>query len=271
MRRLCLLLALFFFLAGGVGAELLPDPIRVDQREEDGRHSLTLHNKWPVPVTFRMTFELENALLNTPNPVTYVVPPKGTLRGPVITRKNDRNSWDWSYISYFHYGDKNRLAADAPFALPFNKGTRFQVLQGFHGDLSHKGVEAYAVDFDLPEGTEVRAARDGFVVKVVEEYTAGGWDLALKERANTVILVHSDGTSSRYVHLQHNSVPVSPGEWVKSGDLLGLSGNTGYSTGPHLHFDVYTPGEDLRVRTVKFEFETNGRRFTPVEGEFYKN
>lgn len=62
--------------------------------------------------------------------------------------------------------------------------------------------------------------------------------MKLRPRANFVCVQHSDGTYARYFHLSRNGVRVKKGDRVAAGDILGLSGNTGFSSAPHLHFDV---------------------------------
>lgn len=262
---------LLLLLWGGAWAEVLPDPIQVDTDKKDGRHSLILRNRHRVPVTFRFEFtNLDNCRLEG-SQLTFVVPARGFSRGPVVLRKDHRSPWKWNYKSFFHYGDWTRTSTEGTYALPFSRGKAYKLSQGFHGTLSHHGTEAYALDFNLPVGTPVTAARDGLVVNVEERYSEGRWDISLKEKANTVVLAHPDGTLSRYVHLQQNSVVVDPGDWVQSGQLLGRSGNTGYTTGPHLHFDVYSPGPDLKIRTLEFRLDEEGRPVLPVEGRIYQN
>ena len=271
MKRLIAVGLAILSLLTVANAELLADPIRIDKVERDGRHSLTLYNRSQVPVTYRLTFELTNAEIEDESKLVIVVPPKGRAKGPVILRTDDRYSWNWRYNSWYNFGDIAPKITETSYELPFSKGTRHKILQGFHGKLSHKAHEAYALDFDLPEGTEVRAARAGLVVEVKEDFTRGGWDPTLKEFANTVIVAHTDGTLARYVHLKKNGAVVDPGQWVNSGDLIGYSGNTGLSTGPHLHFDVYHPKGKETLETIKFKLRVNGRIVEPLEGEFYQN
>ncbi|MCA9778971.1 MAG: M23 family metallopeptidase [Candidatus Eremiobacteraeota bacterium] len=264
------LLLLWLLLLVSASADLLPDQVRVDKQERDGVHALVLHNRCSVPVTYRFDFTtLENARVEAPSHLTYVVPARGSIRGPVIKRSDDRYRWQWNYRSYYHFGDWTKVTADRPYELPFSRGKAYEVSQGFNGELSHHGTEAYAVDFNLPEGTPVTAARKGLVVRVEEGFSQGGWDRSLKESANTVVIAHQDGTLSRYVHLLKDSVVVDPGDWVETGTLLGRSGNTGYTTGPHLHFDVYSPGPDMKVRTLDFRLWVDGREVLPLEGQVY--
>ena len=82
---------------------------------------------------------------------------------------------------------------------------------------------------------------------------------------------HSDNTIGRYYHLIKDGVRVVPGQKVKVGDFIGLSGNTGYSDGPHLHFDVFYAIDAYRRQTVPIVFKVAGEEepVVPVEGETY--
>ena len=111
-------------------------------------------------------------------------------------------------------------------------------IQGNHGASTHTGTLQFAVDFRMPVGTPVFAVRAGVVAAVASHFKKGGLDTKLRPRANFVAIQHADGTYARYFHLRHNGVIVHRGDSVAAGDQIGLSGNTGYSSTPHLHFDV---------------------------------
>ncbi|CAM9990769.1 unnamed protein product [Scytosiphon promiscuus] len=112
-------------------------------------------------------------------------------------------------------------------------------IQGNHTSDTHKGDLAYAFDFKLRPGTKVLAARAGVVVALCDHFGEGGIRESLRPRANFVALRHHDGTYTRYVHLMRGGVLVKLGQQeVAAGHPIGLSGNTGYTSGPHLHFDV---------------------------------
>ena len=86
-------------------------------------------------------------------------------------------------------------------------------------------------DVGVPQGTTVRASRGGQVI-------TAGW---VGGYGNCVIIDHGDGVSTRYGHL--SQVLVTVGQYVDQGDQIALSGNTGRSTGPHLHFEIRINGE----------------------------
>jgi murein DD-endopeptidase MepM/ murein hydrolase activator NlpD len=96
----------------------------------------------------------------------------------------------------------------------------------------------HAVDFAMPEGTPVVAAREGVVIALEWRHAAGGTSRALLDKGNYVRVRHADDTIATYAHLAHAGVAVEPGEFVAAGRILGYSGATGFASGPHLHFAV---------------------------------
>jgi murein DD-endopeptidase MepM/ murein hydrolase activator NlpD len=124
------------------------------------------------------------------------------------------------------------------YGLPFSKGSTVRVSQGYNGDTSHKGLSAYAIDFPLPIGTPIYAARDGIIVGVEVSNTFGGPSPEYRPYANYVVVEHDDGTMGNYYHLKQGGTAVKIGDKVTKGQLIAYSGNTGYTTAPHLHFSV---------------------------------
>ena len=110
--------------------------------------------------------------------------------------------------------------------------------QGAGGLASHTKSLHWSYDFLLPIGTPILAALDGRIVAAIDSFKGGGTAAKYKARANYVVVQHQNGYYTRYYHLQPNSLIVQVGDVVQAGDVLGNSGSTGYTTGPHLHFDV---------------------------------
>tara|TARA_R110002049_G_scaffold4842_9_gene34234 strand:+ start:7281 stop:8084 length:804 start_codon:yes stop_codon:yes gene_type:complete len=126
------------------------------------------------------------------------------------------------------------------YGLPFLKGKRYKVLQGQNSNFTHKGdFSRYAIDFKMNIGQPICAIREGLVVNIKEDSNKGGKDKSYRNDANYIVIFHKDGTFAQYIHLKKNGVVVSIGETVKKGQVIGYSGNTGFSTQPHLHFAVY--------------------------------
>lgn len=122
------------------------------------------------------------------------------------------------------------------YSLPFQRGTHYRVAQGYQSLFSHYGN--YAVDFKMPIGTPVLAARGGVVVFVRQSDTTHGIRHKNVGTGNGITIQHSDGTYAHYWHLQHNGARVAVGDSVAEGQWIALSGNTGFTAFPHLHFEV---------------------------------
>lgn len=100
------------------------------------------------------------------------------------------------------------------------------------------GTTHYGLDFAGPIGTPIYATADGVVIEAGPASGFGLW----------VRIQHEDGTISVYGHMQDYSV--REGEKVKAGEQIARTGNRGYSTGPHLHFEIHTEdGRKLNPRT----------------------
>ena len=158
------------------------------------------------------------------------------------------------------------------YRLPYGDDVSFPVIQAYDAKLSHRGAEQYTIDFGMPVGATVHAARDGVVVLLEDSHDGGCWREECGRLANFVVLLHSDGTTGEYFHLQRGSVQVRFGEQVRRGAVLARSGNTGYSTAPHLHFGVYRTERDGHTQSVAVRFQTRvGALATPRTGARYLN
>ena len=122
------------------------------------------------------------------------------------------------------------------YSLPYQKGKSYMLAQGYMSTLSHKGE--IALDFKMKKGSKICAARDGVVVSTREDSKQGGYKMKYLSEGNHIIIKHEDGTYANYWHLDFNGVDVNKGDSVYQGQVIGKSGNTGYSAFPHLHFEV---------------------------------
>ena len=150
----------------------------------------------------------------------------------------------------------NSLAVDTNYIyeLPYSTSKKVLIIQGYNGSYSHKGD--FALDFRLKKGSIVCAARDGVVYKVEDQFVKGGPKKKFLSKGNHIIIKHSDGTYAAYWHLGHKGVVVKVGDTIQKGEIIGYSGNTGYSSWPHLHFDVYYFSNGKQV-TIPTKFETS--------------
>ena len=143
---------------------------------------------------------------------------------------------------------------DYSYSLPFQKGNSYTIHQGYNGNFSHQNENS--LDFTMPIGTEILAAREGIVVKVIQNNNQNCPDKSCASYNNYILIYHNDGTFSNYVHLKQNGALVKEGDVVNQDDLIGYSGDTGWANGPHLHFMVFIQRLESR-ETLKTKFKIN--------------
>lgn len=142
-------------------------------------------------------------------------------------------------IKYF-YGDQSKISHNDNYlyCLPFQEGKKYRVSQGQNGKFTHNTDKSrYAIDFKLKIGDQVHAAREGVVVRTIDKFKEHGGSEFIN-KANLITILHNDGTLGSYFHLDYKGVLVSVGDKVERGQLIGYSGLTGFTRGPHLHFVV---------------------------------
>ena len=142
------------------------------------------------------------------------------------------------------------------YSLPFEKNKKVFVVQGYESMFSHKGYKA--IDFKVRKGTLVCAARDGVVISARNDSDKGGLKKSNLSDGNYVSIQHDDGTIANYWHFMKDGVLVKEGDRVKEGDAIGLSGNTGYSAFPHLHFEVMGYDASGAFTHLPTRFRTTG-------------
>ena len=192
----------------------------------------------------------------------FVLPAKGErakfLVVPVLQPSDTAELLQGSFGKVqLQHGDPLTVKPDGGFqyGLPFQRKKSYKLIQGFKGSFTHnKPNSMFALDFAMPIGDEVCAARAGRVVKVKEDSKEGGPSAKYKGKDNHVVVLHEDGTLAYYVHLQYEGALVEEGQEVALGDVLGFAGNTGYSTRPHLHFVVRKPTLEGPV-SIPFRFQ----------------
>ena len=166
---------------------------------------------------------------------------------------------------------KGILKDDTSFVyhLPYQQNKNHLLVQGYFSHYTHK--HRAALDFKMMKGTKVCAARGGVVVRIKKDGRRGGTSIKYRPDGNYIVIQHEDSTRSGYWHLKHDSIFVKVGDVVKQGQVIGLSGRSGYSYFPHLHFIVWRYDKNEKWTQVGTRFQTQKgiRYLRPLR--FYRN
>ncbi|MGZ5580646.1 MAG: peptidoglycan DD-metalloendopeptidase family protein [Methylobacter sp.] len=223
----------------------------------DERHpQYFIRNDYPGPVEVEIAFtERENVQATPDLPQRFVVEPGNS--GTLFTLNGIDEYAAWKMAIKYRYMIGRPLPdyqSTVAYLPPIAPNASFQITQGFGGSFSHNDAQnQYAVDIAMPVGTPVYAARAGVVLEADDDFYNGGANKAYTSEANNIRILHADGSMAIYAHLELEKAQVRPGQTVAAGQLIGYSGNTGFSTGPHLHFSVQI-NKGMELISVPFSF-----------------
>ncbi|ABA77346.1 MULTISPECIES: peptidoglycan DD-metalloendopeptidase family protein [Pseudomonas] len=215
--------------------ERLERQVYLDIKKQKGADVVFVRNDLYAPVEIALAFTGMSNVRGAPaQTIRRVLPARSNTRLALLTAVSGGKPL--VYTPQFHYSLGDPAGAAQGYRYPFPwRGGPFRLSQGANGDYSHFGPKnKYAMDIAMPVGTPIIAARAGVVVKTENSQNGRGTDPS----GNFVRILHDDGTMGVYLHLKQGSVSVREGQRVTVGSPLALSGNTGNSSGPHLHFVV---------------------------------
>lgn len=224
---------------------------------ENGVDFFAINRTEALPVTVSIDLTIDN--MNFVDGLDAPIVLSGGERRPYFSlRAASDGPWRWHYVFGWSRGDYTaQHDDDHQYRLPFVDGEAFRINQGCNGSFSHMGNDRYAVDFGTPVGTTITAARAGTVVDAIESNRRGGPSERFREFDNRIVILHDDRTHAVYSHLQFDGALVEIGDVVVAGQPIGFSGNTGFSSGPHLHFAVAKgQGDEYAEVTLPITFAT---------------
>lgn len=207
------------------------------------------------PITFTLRIRNGDLVVDGPRTVTRTLAPRQSEQVMVLSNGGTRDDTDYRYSLDWTVGDKDAVHDDDHlYSLPYASGESYRVIQGFGSRFSHTGLEEFAIDLDMDIGTPVHAARSGVVALVEESHSKGCWEDGCGKYANFVVILHSDGTTGEYYHLDKDGAIVTVGDNVTQGQKIAYSGNTGHTTTPHLHFAVYRASDWGNTQSIPVRF-----------------
>jgi len=231
------------------------DWLGVDEVSDGGNIGLLATNLRDFPITFTLRVRSRGLTVKGPKTITETLAGKQSRLVMMFGESGGDRKGKYRISCDWTIGDKDALHDDEQlYMLPYENGKSYRVLQGYGSRFSHVGLEQYAVDFNMSVGTPVHAARAGVVARIKESSDKGCWDDGCGAYANYIVVLHDDGTTGEYYHLQQNGALIDVGDHIVAGQKIALSGNTGHTTMPHLHFAVYRAAEWGNTQSIPVRF-----------------
>ncbi len=235
------------------------DLLKVDFYKITDGYVIYADNNELSPVSVQIDLDLNNMRSTMGNHKIFVIPPQ--VSNYEITRAI---TIDKSQYSNFHVntlsglGDHTQTDYDYEYSydLPYDSQVTHKVIQGYDGRFSHR--HQHALDFNIPAGGRILAARGGVVVDVEDRNSRSCESRSCNKFNNYVRVYHSDGTFAEYTHIKRGSSQVRKGDRVTQGQHIASSGKVGWATGAHLHFEVFLMKLNKKVTVpTKFKISKN--------------
>jgi len=198
--------------------------------------------------------------------VRKVIPAKTTVQLCQLVQISAHEPWSYTYSTRYVLGKPGiHHLTGKPYSLPFGEVQQFVISQGFNGRRSHQTLATkYAIDIDMPEGTEILAMRSGRVMEITRARLNND---KKSVPALQIRILHQDGTMGLYAHLKKGSIAVREGQRVRRGQLIAASGPSyKEDVKPHLHFALQR-NAGMRLESIAFQIiNFSGSAITPKLG-----
>lgn len=245
--------------------------LTVDHAFNGAGLTFTARNRFYAPM--EVAIEFENIIgVEYPHPdqeLRWVIPARSELDLLDLNSLGEPAAPAVRYRYAYLPGDPDaQPTGEASYRVPFSVGASYLVTQTYPDSVTHITRDSmYAIDVAMPIGTDIVAARGGIVFYVASTNFKGGPDAReYADLANVVRILHDDGTFAVYAHLNWNTIRVRPGDRVQAGQYIADSGNSGFTSGPHLHFAVQR-NMGMRVDSLPIAFRgANSANIVPSTG-----
>jgi len=230
--------------------------ICIETQKKDNNVNFYAINKKSYKITLHLNINSSNMKSKTNLPILVIL--NGNEKRLITSLSHNNKPWKYNYKYHWARGDYHaKHNNNYIYNLPYKKRNKFKISQSCNGTFTHKGFSQYAIDFSMPISTPIYAAREGIVIDLKNDSNIGGNASSYRNDGNFIFILHDDGTLSEYWHLKLYGTTVRIGQFVKKGEHIGYSGNTGYTRGPHLHFVVKTSNKKGRGVSIPTIFHTN--------------
>lgn len=236
---------------------------------ENSENDLTIYadNSGIFPKSVRIKMEYKGFRIKGKAKEFYVIPPNTEKLSLIELALTGQGKASFGFEFTIYTGDVNaKHNDDYAYSLPYSDDKAFTLTQSYNGKFSHQSKKA--LDFTMPIGTKIVAARGGMIIKLKEDSNKGCAKAKCLDMANYITVLHEDGSFAQYYHLRKNGVAVSLSDQVEQGQLIGYSGDTGYASGAHLHFEVNV-ATSKGIQTVPTQFKVNGKKQLLKLGDMY--
>ena len=238
--------------AAAAAAAATPDDVRLRIEGADGGYLAWADNTLAGPVEVMLHSDRGDVAGTPALPARATVPAGASVLVARVHRVPGARDGGLGLRLDSVPGSVNARPLDYQYLFPLH-AIAPRIEQAWGGGYSHADAENhYAVDFAAPPGTTVLAAREGVVMQVEMHGADAGHG-----RANLVRILHDDGGMAVYAHLQPGGALVRPGQHVRRGQPIAVSGSSGASTGPHLHFAVQA-NRGMHLESLRFRMWAPG-------------
>lgn len=245
--------------------------VYVEKRGDAAHPQLVVVNKNYAPVEVQLELTGLDNVRAVQVPKRVLIPGRRESQVVALEPAQAGKPLRYNYQLRWQLGDPAANPSTVAYQPPVPERGSYPISQGFNGSYSHfTDGNRYALDIAMPTGTAVRAARGGLVVSVQDGNSGGGESISYRGQTNSIYILHDDSTFGVYAHIRQGSALVTPGLRVRTGQIVAQSGNTGYSTGPHLHFAVLR-NAGLKWQSVPFKVALASGVVTPAKGLVLSN